>query len=760
MLFKKLWRTMALYKVQFISMIIMITLGIGVFMGFNMEWFSIEKNTTAFFKQTGFADYRIVSETGFSAEDLDRILAVDGVKKAARYLSVNVNVSGNDHRTLALTVTEDLSVSGFLVTTGKPYDPQDKDGIWLSDQYAEKNNIALGDTVALSFKSKEIRGTVCGLIKSGEQLICVQDETQLMPNLAAHGFAYISPEMYKEQAGLAYYPQINILSDLDKKTISERIDLAMGKTMLILTKDDTISYSESDGEATEGKTMGLILPTLFLLIAVLTMMTTMHRLAAKEKTQIGILKALGFKDARILRHYTFYALMVGLIGSTLGIGLGYLIAWVIMNPNGMMGTYMDMPEWKLYIPWFCYPVLIGILVLLTLIGFLSVKKMLRGTAADALRPYAPKKMRPLLVERTALFHKLPFGTRWNMRDIARHKTRTAMSLVGIIGCSVLVVASMGMRDTMDAFLSIYYDNGMNYKTRIFLSEEATPEDRRAVISQYDGDYSASISAKIEDKSVSLDIYNMTHGMVKITDEKNNPIDVSSGGAYVCMRIADKFGLKKGDTVLIKPFGTSKTYPVTVAGTYRSVSESILITTECADTIGIPYTIDSVYTNAPKENIASENSAIRNMSSKQDLMDSFATFTEMMNMMIWILVGGALLLGIVVLYNLGVMSYTERYREMATLKVIGFKDRKIGKLLIGENLALSLIGLIAGIPFGVWVLDYLLQALAGEYEMKLVISLPSYLISILLIVGMSLLVSVMVSGKNKKINMVEALKCAD
>lgn len=92
-----------------------------------------------------------------------------------------------------------------------------------------------------------------------------------------------------------------------------------------------------------------------------------------------------------------------------------------------------------------------------------------------------------------------------------------------------------------------------------------------------------------------------------------------------MRIADKFGLKKGDTVLIKPFGTSQTYPVTVAGTYRSVSESILITTECADTIGIPYTIDSVYTNAPKENIASENSAIRNMSSKQDLMDSFATF---------------------------------------------------------------------------------------------------------------------------------------
>ena len=143
-----------------------------------------------------------------------------------------------------------------------------------------------------------------------------------------------------------------------------------------------------------------------------------------------------------------------------------------------------------------------------------------------------------------------------------------------------------------------------------------------------------------------------------------------------------------------------------------------------------------------------------------IMDSFETFIDIFNTMIIILVLGALVLGIVVLYNLGVMSYTERYREMATLKVVGFKDKKIGQLLIGQNLWLSVFGVILGIPAGIGALDYLLKSLAGEYEMKMQVSVLSVAISIALTVGMSLLVSLMVSRKNKKIDMVEALKGAE
>ena len=125
-----------------------------------------------------------------------------------------------------------------------------------------------------------------------------------------------------------------------------------------------------------------------------------------------------------------------------------------------------------------------------------------------------------------------------------------------------------------------------------------------------------------------------------------------------------------------------------------------------------------------------------------------------------MVGGAILLGAGVLYNFGIMSYTERYREMATLKVVGFKDKKIGRLLIDQNMWLSLTGVVIGIPLGILTLDYLLKTLAGEYEMSLTVSAVAYIISVMLTFGMSLPVRLMVEKKKKKIDMVEALKGAE
>ena len=505
MLGKKMLRTAWSYKAQFISMILMVMLGVGMFVGFNMEWASIEHNMFSFFDDSNFADYRLVNEKGYSEDDLKKIAEIDGVEAASRFLSVNVDVKDRDGDSVALAVTTDFRVSSFVLVTGDTYDKDSADGIWLSDQYASRNNISVGDTLTFTYRNTEITGKVKGLIKAAEQMICVRDNTQLMPDFATHGFAYISPVLYESAVGFGYYPQINVISDLERDTFFDKVNAALGQTTVILTKAETLSYSQAEGEVSEGKAMGSILPALFLLIGLLTMVTTMHRLTAKEKTQIGTLKALGFHDSRITLHYTSFAFFVAVVGTALGIGMGYAVAWLIMNPDGMMGTYLDLPEWKLVFPPFCVLAVVLIVLVLTLIGFLSVRRMLAGTAADALRPYTPKKMKPMLIERTKFFHRLPFGTRWNMRDIVRHKARTAMSLVGIIGCTILILASFGMKDTMNAFLNMYYDNGLNYSSRIFLSEGATDEERRAVIDKYQGDFGGSVSVQIEDKTVSLDI---------------------------------------------------------------------------------------------------------------------------------------------------------------------------------------------------------------------------------------------------------------
>lgn len=756
MLAKKMLRTAWSYRAQFISMVLMVMLGVGMFVGFNMEWTSIEQNMFSFFEASNFADYRIVKEAGYSEDDLQKIAAIDGVTAASRFLSVNVDVKDRDGDSVALAVTTDFAVSSFVLIKGEAYDANSTDGVWLSDQYAKKNNIALGDIIAFTYRGIEITGKVKGLIKAAEQMICVRDQTQLMPDFFTHGFAYLSPALYENAVGIGYYPQIHVISDLDKTAFSERVNRVLGQTTVILTKEENLSYSQAEGEVSEGKAMGSILPALFLLIGLLTMVTTMHRLTAKEKTQIGTLKALGFHDGRIARHYTSFAFLVAMTGTGLGISMGYGVAWIIMNPNGMMGTYLDLPEWKLVFPWFCVPAVVLIVLALTLIGFLSVHRMLAGTAADALRPYAPKRMKPMIIERTELFHKLPFGTRWNLRDMVRHKARTAMSMVGVVGCTILILASFGMRDTMNAFLDLYYDNGLNYSSRIFLSETATDAERRAVIDQYNGDFGGSLNVQMHGKTVSLDIYDLTHDKIRLMDENTDKLPLGDDGAYVCMRLSETFGLSVGDTFSVSPFGTDDIFTMKVAGIFRSVSENIVISDTYADSLGIPYTIDSVYTDTEKGAIALSG-VIQSVQSKQMIMDSFSVFLSIMDTMIYLLVGGALLLGIIVLYNLGTMSYTERYREMATLKVIGFRDKKIGRLLSGQNLALSVVGILIGIPLGALTLSYLLKTLASEYEMKMAIGSGSYLFTVLLTVGMSLLVSSMVACKNKKINMVEALK---
>ena len=160
MLFKKLLRTMRLYRAQFISMIIMIVLGVGIFVGFNMEWVSIEDNMASFFKESNYADYRIISESGFSKDELEKIENISGVKSASRYLSVNADVKEREGDSLAMTVTENENVSGFVLMDGEEYNSASEDGIWLADIYASINDVKIGDKLTLVYKNFEVSGTV------------------------------------------------------------------------------------------------------------------------------------------------------------------------------------------------------------------------------------------------------------------------------------------------------------------------------------------------------------------------------------------------------------------------------------------------------------------------------------------------------------------------------------------------------------------------------------------------------------------------
>ncbi len=782
MLKRKLWRTAKVYKVQFISMILLIALGVGVFVGFNSEWVTIGEDTGSFFRDCGFADYRIVDEDGISSADVDKIRAIDGVSGVSRFLSVNGDVKGTDDQ-LALTVSESPHTSGFVLMEGSEYDRWDEDGFWLMDKYAELNGVSIGDELTVSFEDYEFTGTVRGLIESAEYLVCVRDESQVMPDFNTYGYVYATPAMLKkvieqkireEEPDIdedimsvavkevcdEVYPQVNVNSSMDKEDIQEAVDGALGRTLLIMSKDENVSYKESRGEMSEGKTMGSVLPVLFLAIAILTMITTMNRITISEKTQIGTLKALGFRDSRILLHYTSYAVLISVIGTALGMVLGYLFCKAIMSQDGMMGTYFVMPDWTVRMPVWIWAVVLLIAALTVLTGYLSVRDLLKGTAAETLRPYTPRHIRRVALERTALWDKMRFGTRWNLRDIFRHKSRSAMSFIGTFGCMLMLVASFGMNQTMKNFLNTFYDETAVYASKVFISADADNEDAVRIAEDLDGDFSASVSAKVGDKAVSVDVYSITRGLYQFIDEDSNVVPLPEDGALICKRLANEFGVGPGDVVTIEPYGTSESYDVKIRGINRSLSESISMSEGYAAKLGLTgseaYKINSVYTMKDKNEVGT-GSLITSVQSKQDIIDSFDSFMQIFYFFIIVLITASVLLCLIVLYNLGIMSYMERYREMATLKVLGFRNRPIGQLLISQNLWISAAGTLLGIPAGIWALNVLMELLAGEYEMETLVGPVSILLASALNLGTSLIVGRMIAGKNRHINMVEALK---
>ncbi len=752
MLIRKLLRTAWKYKTQFISMIIMIIIGVGVFVGFNTEWYSLRKNTYDFFGKTAYADFRIYNENGFSEKQIKMINDIEGLS-ADRILSLNVDVSDSKD-SLSLFVPENYYVSKMMITEGEEFD-KNKKGFWLSDKYAKANNISVGDKLSISYGGKKYEAEVLGLGKSSEYTICVESANQLMPDYEKFGFVYASPELIFRGTGIEYYPQINIVSDISKQEIEDKLEDVLGMTVLVTDKSEHISYMGPQSEIEEGITMGSILPVLFLAIAILTMITTMHRVCVNEKIQIGTLKALGFRDKKIIRHYTSYGLFIGIAGSIPGVILGLLIAGIILDENGMMGTYLDLPEWELMIPAFCFTTVFMVVLFMTVISFVSVNKMLRGTASEVLRVYSPKKMKPMFLEKTIIWGKLSFASKWNFRDLFRHKTRTFMSLIGVVGCMFLLVGGIGTKETMDKFLDTFDKKVNNYNTCLNIDETADNEDVIKFTEKYEGDWLSSSGIKLRDNSVMLDIYDIQHDLIRFVDENDNRINLTDDGAYICLRIAEQYEI--GDTIEFSLYGSDKTYSVNVAGIYRStMSESIVMTKKYAESVGVPYKISSVYTDYLPEDIQTEK-FVTSKQTKKDLMETYSEFMEIMDMMIIILVVAAIVLGTVVLYNLGVMSYIERSRELATLKVVGFRDKHTGCILISQNIWLTLAGVVIGFPGGIAVLHILINALLSDYELKMHIGFLTLSVSIMVTFGVSLIVGLMVARKNRNIDMVEALK---
>lgn len=554
----------------------------------------------------------------------------------------------------------------------------------------------------------------------------------------------------------------------------------------IFTRDDNAGYSEYGSNAERISRIAVVFPVFFLLVAALVCLTTMSRMVEEQRTQIGTLKALGYGNGAVMRHYMVYAVSGAIVGGTLGAFSGcVLFPLVIMYAYSMMYTISD----------FCFLFEPGNMLFsigsmtaaITLTVFFSCRKALKETPASLMRPKAPKAGKRVFLEKiTFLWNRMSFFAKVSGRNLFRYKRRMFMTVIGIAGCTALSLTGFGLKDSISDIVDLQYLEINKYSGFVAYDSAATSseiEDIYAALEEYnpETEYTRAFVKQYEtrfgDKSVqcyltAVEDADKINDFIELHDRKTREKLSIADGAVITEKAAKLLGVKKGDeiTIQIKDGAYGK---VKIAGITEHYTSHYLYLSESAykEIFGALPEYNIVYFN---NGISSEGADADEFSEKMLNADKVMTVTinaasmskihdvlSIMDLVTVVLIVSAGALALVVLYNLTSVNITERIREIATLKVLGFYDFEVSTYVFRENIILSLIGAAAGLGLGTALCMFVIEtAEIDEVMFGRTIHPLSYLWAFLVTAAFSLLVNVLMSGVLKKISMVESLKSVE
>ncbi|MBQ6129171.1 MAG: ABC transporter permease, partial [Lachnospiraceae bacterium] len=381
--------------------------------------------------------------------------------------------------------------------------------------------------------------------------------------------------------------------------------------------------------------------------------------------------------------------------------------------------------------------------------------------AVTLKPPAPKKVRHSAFEKSRLWLKLDFATQWNIRDVFRNRMRSLMGIMGVLGCAMLLECGFGCFDSINGLMDKMYGELMTADNKILLSADADYGYAYDLANKYKGQMIQESSVEFMSDSVKksgtatiIDEGNYVH----IQDSDFRPEKLSTSGIAMTYKMASLLGLAEGDRVRWHFVGDDKWQNTRISQIYRDPSiQGITMRRQVYEEMQYTFKPTSVLTNMTVPAEITDDDEVSSILNVAQMKESFQETMEMMNAMVYIMVIAAVLLGVVVLYNLGVLSFVEKTREVATLKVLGFGSSAIRRILQKQNIWLTFIGIVFGLYVG-WAMLYVICTTVSEtLDMYPIISVPTYLYSIVGTFAVSVAVNFMFSGKVKTIDMVDALK---
>lgn len=553
------------------------------------------------------------------------------------------------------------------------------------------------------------------------------------------------------------------------------------------TRDDVVEdYGEMEDNAAQIGAIGRVFPLMFFLVAALVSLTTMTRMVEEQRGHIGTMKALGYSKKDIAMKYLFYAGSATLSGGAVGILVGQkLFPYVIQVSYGIMYDCLKQPDIP-YRPVFAIQAMLISFVCIMLATGLSCMNELRESPAELMRPAAPKVGKRVLLEYIPLIWKrLNFTTKSTFRNIFRYKKRLFMTIFGISATMALLVTGFGLRDSIIDLAEIQYDNIQLYDAMITFSGTDEEKEDLGHWLEDEKDVAASTMVHMEMVDVSTEEGNGEvylcvpenkedfQTMTVLQNRTSEEVYTLDGeGILLTEWMADTLGVSAGDSITMEKEDGSSSQEVQVVGVVENyIMNYAYMSPQYYEKIyGEPAEFEVMYAEFTSEGQERENElgseilqqpGVYNVSYTSDTKREINDMLQALVLVIIVLIVTAALLAFVVLYNLNNVNITERRRELATLKVLGFYDQEVAAYVYHENIILTLMGIVVGVGLGTLLHQYIIHTIRVDMVMfGQHVSLVSFLISAVLTAVFSAFVNFVMYFKLKEINMVESLKSVE
>lgn len=800
------------YK-RFLSLICMAFLGVGFYAGIQSSSPDMLKTLDNFYDENNVYDISVISNVGLTEDDLLKLSKIKNVELAINIQEKDSYLEIEENNYVVKLIEYNSQMNNVYIKEGRL--PKNNNEVSVDNALLENNNLKLGDNITIDGKKYSIVGNVISpLYFSAERpnsnlgsgkvdyYIYVYNGSL---DLEAYSNIYITVKGAKKYlTNSDSYKKLinNVKKDIDlikdkQQDIrydelysdiietSEMYGISIDESKFIKPKWyiydrlDNTSYKELINASDNLKKIGNIFPIIFFAISVLVSLISMMRMIEEDRVENGTLKSLGYNSFHITLKYVIYSLLATTIGSSVGAIFGsYMIPNVIWNIYKKIFfipkfIYLLKSDYNALGLWICILCICGTSVIVCI-------KNLREVPANLMRPKAPKSGKKILLERiNFIWKKLKFSDKITIRNIFRYKSRVITTILGIAGCTALILAGFGLKDSIKDVIDFQFNNIIKYDKMLMTNESINQIDIEKEllnddkVENYTNVNTQNIKVLFNDEQhevtmITPDDFNSISKSISLIDLKTNNIidNISDNSCIISEKTAKLLDIDVGDKISLLDNDNNK-YDIKVSYIIKNyINQYLYINKNTYNNLFNNYKINSILISLKEEDKNSKEFDKKYISNGyaltivdiDDIKSSMSDMLSSIDSIVAILIIAAASLAFVVLYNLSNINISERKREIATLKVLGFYPSEVDKYINRETVLLTILGIGIGLLFGSYLSHFIISTCEPDFIMfdRHVYTL-SYFYSLFITVIFTIIVTIVTHFNLKKINMVTSLK---